>query len=93
MNQNTFKIISKFNQHILLAYSKNDTVEENNKEDNNKVNEEEYNNYINECKKASLYDTKKTAQYGEQLLTLSTCEYSQEDGRFVVVAKKTKKLN
>lgn len=56
-------------------------------------NEEEYNNYINKCKKASLYDTKKSAQYGEQLLTLSTCEYSQEDGRFVIVARKTKKLD
>lgn len=54
----------------------------------NAENEEEYNNYINESKKASLYDTGKTATYGEQLLTLSTCEYSQEDGRFVVVAKK-----
>ena len=59
----------------------------------NAENEEEYNNYINECKKASLYDTKKSAQYGEQLLTLSTCEYSQEDGRFVIVARKTKKLD
>ena len=34
------------------------------------------------------YYTGKTATYGDQLLTLSTCEYSQEDGRFVVVAKK-----
>lgn len=54
----------------------------------NAENEQEYNNYINESKKASLYDTGKTATYGDQLLTLSTCEYSQEDGRFVVVAKK-----
>lgn len=54
----------------------------------NAENEEEYNNYVEESKKASLYDTGKTAQYGEQLLTLSTCEYSQEDGRFVIVAKK-----
>ena len=54
----------------------------------NADNEEQYNNYVQESKKASLYDTGKTAQYGEQLLTLSTCEYSQEDGRFVIVAKK-----
>ena len=52
--------------------------------------EEQYNKYIEESKKASLYDTGKTATYGEQLLTLSTCEYSQSDGRFVIVAKKTK---
>ena len=54
----------------------------------NAENEEEYNNYVEESKKASLYDTGKTAEYGEQLLTLSTCEYSQEDGRFVIVARK-----
>ena len=54
----------------------------------NAENEEEYNYYVTESKKASLYDTGKTAEYGEQLLTLSTCEYSQEDGRFVIVAKK-----
>lgn len=54
----------------------------------NAENEEEYNYYVEESKKASLYNTGKTASYGEQLLTLSTCEYSQEDGRFVIVAKK-----
>lgn len=54
----------------------------------NANNEEEYNNYVSESKKASLYDTGKTAKYGNQLLTLSTCEYSQEDGRFVVIARK-----
>ncbi len=57
----------------------------------NAENEEEYNYYVEESKKASLYDTGKTAEYGEQLLTLSTCEYSQEDGRFVIVAKKINK--
>ena len=50
----------------------------------------EYNQYIEESKKASLYDTGKSANYGEQLLTLSTCSYHTEDGRFAVVAKKIK---
>ena len=58
----------------------------------NAENEEEYNYYVDESKKSSLYDTGKTAEYGEQLLTLSTCEYSQEDGRFVIVAKKINKI-
>lgn len=57
----------------------------------NAHNETEYNNYVEECKKASLYDTGITAEYGEQLLTLSTCSYHTEDGRFVVVAKKLRK--
>ena len=54
----------------------------------NANNEQEYNDFVNNAKKVSLYDTGVTAKYGEQLLTLSTCEYSQEDGRFVVVCKK-----
>lgn len=55
----------------------------------NAENEKDYNYYIEESKKASLYNIDETAEYGEQLLTLSTCEYSQEDGRFVIVAKKS----
>lgn len=51
-------------------------------------NKSEYNQYINNCKEIELYDTGKTANYGEQLITLITCEYSQDDGRMVVVAKK-----
>ena len=50
-------------------------------------NENQYNEYIANCKKIQLYDTEKTATYGEQLITLITCEYSQENGRMVVVAK------
>lgn len=50
-------------------------------------NENKYNEYINNCKKEQLYDTGKTATYGDQLITLITCEYSQENGRLVVVAK------
>lgn len=53
----------------------------------NAKDENEYNNYVKKSKDASIYDTGVTAKYGEQLLTLSTCEYSQEDGRFVIVAK------
>lgn len=54
----------------------------------NANNEQEYNDFVENAKKASIYDTKVTANYGDQLLTLSTCEYSQEDGRFAVVCKK-----
>jgi len=54
----------------------------------NAENEEEFNEFVNNSKKASLYDIDATAQYGDQLLTLSTCEFSQKDGRLAVVAKK-----
>ena len=54
----------------------------------NAENKSEYDEFVENCKKSSLYETGVTAEYGDQLLTLSTCEYSQEDGRFAVVAKK-----
>lgn len=48
----------------------------------------EFDSYMKEMEKMSLYATGVTASYGDSLLTLSTCDNSQEDGRFVVVAKK-----
>lgn len=53
-------------------------------------NKEEFDYYVSESKKASLYDIETTAEYGDQLITLSTCDWSQKDGRFVVVARKQK---
>lgn len=50
--------------------------------------EDEFDKYVAACKKLSLVDTGITPQFGDQLLTLSTCEYTQENGRFVVVAVK-----
>ena len=50
----------------------------------------EFNSYMQEMAALSYYDTGVTAEYGDQLLTLSTCDYQETDGRFVVVAKKIK---
>lgn len=52
-------------------------------------NEESYNDFLENCRKIQLYDTGVSAEYGEQLITLITCEYSQKNGRIVIVAKKT----
>ena len=46
----------------------------------------EYEAYVEACLSRSFYDTGVTAVYGQRLLTLSTCEYSQKNGRMVVVA-------
>lgn len=48
----------------------------------------EFDSYVSRCRELALYDTGVSAQYGDQLLTLSTCEYSRTDGRMVIVAKK-----
>lgn len=44
--------------------------------------------YLEQVRAVAIYDTGLTAEYGDELLTLSTCNYHTEDGRFVVVAKK-----
>ena len=43
---------------------------------------------MNNTRQLPLYDTGENAVYGDRLITLSTCEYSQEDGRLAVIAKK-----
>ncbi len=47
-----------------------------------------FDEYLNRVYDAALYDTGITAQYGDQILTLTTCSYHTADGRFVVVARK-----
>lgn len=49
---------------------------------------ETFDEYIAECRSLELYDTGVDAQYGDSLLTLSTCEYSRKNGRMVIVAKR-----
>ena len=53
--------------------------------------EQEFESNMQEMAAMSLYDTGVTAEYGDQLLTLSTCDYQETNGRFVVVAKKIAK--
>ncbi|QTH42594.1 class B sortase [Cohnella sp. LGH] len=49
---------------------------------------DEFDSYVENIKKLALYDTGVTAQYGDRLIVLSTCEYSTENGRLAVVARK-----
>ena len=81
----TFEIISVFKSRVYYKSEKNVFryyyfINSN--------NENEFNEFVNNAKNSSLYDTGKTAVYGEQLMTLSTCSYHTTDGRFVIVAKK-----
>ena len=54
----------------------------------NARNADEFNNFVYNVKKMSLYDTGITPVYGDDLITLSTCEYSQEEGRLAVIARR-----
>ena len=49
--------------------------------------QEEFDDFYDNIKALSLYDTGVTAEFGDCFLTLSTCVYHVEQGRFVVVAK------
>lgn len=52
--------------------------------------QEEFEDWYKNIKEMSLYDTGITAEYGDEFITLSCCAYHVEDGRFVVVGKRTK---
>lgn len=56
------------------------------------IGEEEFETYIKGIKDLAEYDTGVEAEYGDQLITLSTCSYHVPDklGRFAVVAKRVK---
>ena len=54
----------------------------------NSESEEEYNQFVKNAKNASIYPIDVTASYGDQLITLSTCSYYVEDGRFAVVGRR-----
>lgn len=51
-------------------------------------NAEDFDYAISQFKEKSLYDTGVNAEYGDKLITLITCAYHVEDGRFVVVARR-----
>lgn len=49
---------------------------------------EEFDSGINEMRAMSIYDTGIEVSYGDELLTLSTCDYDESNGRFVVVCRR-----
>ncbi|MBR1771129.1 MAG: class B sortase [Lachnospiraceae bacterium] len=49
--------------------------------------EEAFDDFYQNIKALSLYDTGVTASFGDHFITLSTCTYHVQNGRFVVVAK------
>lgn len=50
---------------------------------------EDFADYVSACKAQALYDTGISAEYGDKLLTLSTCDNITDDGRLLVIAKQT----
>lgn len=46
--------------------------------------------FVSNVKERALYDTGVDAEWGDELLTFSTCSYQVKNGRFVVVSKRTR---
>ena len=51
-------------------------------------NKEEYEEFIENCRKLEFYNTGIVGTNKDKYITLSTCEYSQKNGRMIIVAKK-----
>lgn len=50
--------------------------------------EEMFNEYVKFIEENRLYETDAKLHEGDSILTLSTCAYHEDDGRFIVVARK-----
>lgn len=79
----SFEVIAVF----LSSVDKEDTEDFKYYEYININNEWDFNSYIQGIKEASVYETEATAFYGDKLITLSTCDYSKNEGRLVIVGK------
>lgn len=52
------------------------------------TSEETFREFVDTCKEMSLYDTGVEPRFGDKFLSLATCEYTQTNGRLVVIARK-----
>ena len=59
--------------------------------DTNFLNDQEFNDFIYHFKTRSMYESNVEVTKDDDILTLSTCEYSQNNGRLVIMAKLIRK--
>lgn len=78
----TYEIVCVFKTHATQGYPYHRFEDA--------ADEKEFNAFVSKVKSMQFYETGVTAQYGDKLICLSTCEYTLGDGRFVVVAKRIK---
>lgn len=84
-----FDTLSQLSEYqVVLVFRFNTNHEDFRYNEYTDMNEAEFIEFMEECRSRQLYDTGIAVEYGDELLTLSTCEYTYENGRFVVLAKK-----
>lgn len=79
-----YEIISVFRTHV--SYLGEDTFKFYNFIEADDAND--FYEYLRNISALNIYEIDTRAQLSDELITLSTCEYSEEDGRFVVVARR-----
>ena len=84
-----FDTMSRLSEYEVVAAFRFDTNHETFRfNEYTDMDEAEFAEYMENCNQRKLYDTGVEVAYGDELLTLSTCEYTYENGRFVVVARR-----
>lgn len=100
-NHKTISITTEDKQYIYTVFAvMKSKVYENDEEDVFRYysyidlsSKDKFTEYISNCKKYQLYNTNVSAVYSNQIISLVTCEYSQDNGRLIVLGKKTKTLS
>ena len=84
-----FDTLSSFGEYEVIAVFRYNTNQETFRYDREvNMDEGRFSWFIEQVHARELFSTGKDASFGDQMLTLSTCEYTYKNGRLVVVARK-----
>lgn len=84
-----FDTLSSFGEYEVIAVFRYNTNQETFRYDREvNMDETRFSCFMEQVHARELFSTGKDASFGDQMLTLSTCEYTYKNGRLVVVARK-----
>ena len=84
-----FDTLTSFGEYEVIAVFRYNTNQETFRYDREvNMDEGRFSWFIEQVHARELFSTGKDASFGDQMLTLSTCEYTYKNGRLVVVARK-----
>ena len=84
-----FDTLSSFGEYEVIAVFRYNTNHEDFRYDKYvSMDEKTFALFMEQVQERQIYSTGRNAEYGDQLLTLSTCEYTYKNGRLVIVARK-----
>ena len=84
-----FDTLSSFGEYEVIAVFRYNTNQETFRYDREvNMDETRFSWFMEQVHARELFSTGKDVSFGDQMLTLSTCEYTYKNGRLVVVARK-----